>query len=126
MSETQQVVVVASKSFSCHGEPHPGRPCTAKLTQAEAWVLEASKIAEVTGRWPSVKDLADHIYCGRCSALGRKAGLRFHHYQKTVVWMEQKRIERVNRARQAFKRYFPKESPRPVSVDATSTSPNPA
>jgi len=57
MSETQ------TKPFACHGEPNPGRPCTAKLTQAEAWVTATGMIRHLIGRWPMVKDLADHTYC---------------------------------------------------------------
>ena len=100
------------KPFVCHGEPHPGRPCTAKLTQAEAWVPGVSTIRKVVGRWPSVKDLADHTHCGRCASVGRKVELspgrtlEFHRYQKTVVWLEQKRAERVMATRQAFHRYL--------------------
>ena len=115
MSETTVVTVVVAapaKPFACHGEPHPGRPCMAKLTQAEAWVTATGMIRHLIGRWPTVKDLADHTYCGRCSALGRKVELpngrklEFHRYQKTVVWLEQKRAERVMAARQAFRRYL--------------------
>ena len=72
MEQTQQV-----KPFVCHGESHPGKSCTAKLSQAEAWVPTLAIIRKVISRWPTVKDLADHIHCGRCAALGRKAGLRF-------------------------------------------------
>lgn len=95
-----------TKPFVCHGEPHPGKSCTAKLTQAEAWVPTLATIRKVVGRWPSVKDLADHTHCGRCAALGRKAGLRFYHYPQTVVEMERRRTERTTAARQAFKRYL--------------------
>jgi len=107
MNETQQVVAVATKPFVCHGEPHPGKPCQAKLSQTEAWVPTLAAIRKVAGRWPSLaKDLADHIHCGRCAALGRKAGLRFYSYQKTVVEVERRRVERTQAARQAFKRYL--------------------
>ena len=113
MSETQQVVSAKpfdkaqGKPFVCHGEPHPGKPCQAKLTQVEAWVPTIAAIRKVTGRWPSMaKDLADHIHCGRCAALGRKAGLRFYHYPQTVVEMERRRVERTQAARQAFHRYL--------------------
>ena len=101
-----QVVTAVVKPFTCHGEPHPGKPCTAKLTQAEAWVPTLLAIRKVVGRSPSVKDLADHTHCGRCAAVGRKAGLRFYHYPQTVVEMERRRAERVMEARQAFKRYL--------------------
>ena len=114
MNEMTVIVAVAEpiKPFVCHGEPHPGKPCQVKLTQAEAWVPTTGMIRHLIDRWPSVKDLADHTYCGRCSALGRKVELpngrklEFHRYQKTVVWLEQKRAERVMAARQAFKRYL--------------------
>ena len=95
------------KPFACHGEPHPGKPCAAKLAQAEAWVPTLLAIQKVTGRWPSMaKDLADHICCGRCAAMGRKTGLRFYSYQKTVVEVERRRVERTMAARQAFRRYL--------------------
>ncbi|OGN00427.1 MAG: hypothetical protein A3B91_04245 [Candidatus Yanofskybacteria bacterium RIFCSPHIGHO2_02_FULL_41_29] len=107
MSEQNVAVAVAAvKPFVCHGEPRPGKPCTAKLAQSEAWVPALATVRKVVGRWPSVKDLADHIHCGRCAALGRKAGLRFYRYQQTVVEMENRRVERQQTARQAFKRYF--------------------
>ena len=106
MDQTQQVATVAAKPFSCHGELHSGKPCTAKLTQAEAWVPTLAVIRKVTGRWPSVKDLADHIHCGRCAALGRKAGLRFYRYPQTVAEMAKRQAERSMAARQAFKRYL--------------------
>ena len=115
MSEKQIVQIVAVKPFDqqaqgkpfvCHGEPHPGKLCTAKLTQAEAWVPTLAVIRKVTGQWPMVKNLTDHIHCGRCAALGRKAGLRFYHYPQTVVEMERRRVERTMVARQAFKRYL--------------------
>ena len=92
------------KPFGCHGEPKPGKPCQTKMAQSEAWVPALSTIRKVVGRWPSVKDLADHIHCGRCATLGRKAGLRFYRYQQTVVEMEQRRVQRQQAARQAFKR----------------------
>ncbi len=106
------------KPFVCHGvipsratrvaeqSSNDDKPCTAKLTQAEAWVPTLATIRKVVGRWPSVKDLIDHIHCGRCSALGRKAGLRFYRYPQTVVEMEKRRAERTMSARQAFKRYL--------------------
>ena len=98
---------VAVKPFVCHGEPHLGKLCTTKLTQAEAWLPTlAVIIRKVIGRWPTVKDLADHSHCGRCAALGRKAGLRFYRYPQTVVEMERRRAERIMAARQAFKRYL--------------------
>ena len=100
------VVEVSAKPFVCHGESHPGKPCMAKLTQAEAWLPAISTIRKVVSRMPSVRDLADHTHCGRCAAFGRKAGLRFYHYPQTVVRMEQHRMERANAARQAFRRYF--------------------
>ena len=103
MSETKQA---ETKPFVCHGEPHPGKPCKAKLTQAEAWVPTLATIRKVVGRWPSVKDLIGHVHCGRCSALGRKAGLRFYRYPQTVVEMERRRTERTMAARQAFHRYL--------------------
>ena len=107
MEQTQQVAVAAAKNFVCHGEPHPGKLCMANLSQAEAWVPTLAVIRRVIGRWPSMaKDLADHIHCGRCAALGRKAGLRFYHYPQTVVEMERRRVERTMAARQAFKRYL--------------------
>lgn len=97
----------AVKPFVCHGEPHPGKPCKAKLTQAEAWVPTLTAIRKAAGRAPSLaKDLAGHIHCGRCANLGRKAGLRFYHYPQTVVEMERRRVERATAARQAFRRYF--------------------
>lgn len=99
-------IVSKDRPFTCHGEPHPGKLCTAKLTQAEAWVPTLATIRKVVGRWPSVRDLADHIHCGRCAALGRKAGVRFYRYQLTVVEMERRRTERVMAARQAFQRYL--------------------
>ena len=104
---TPSVGQAMAKPFVCHGEPHPGKPCTAKLTQAEAWVPTLAAIRKVTSRWPSMaRDLADHIHCGRCAALGRKAGLRFYRYPQTVVEMERRRAERTMAARQAFKRYL--------------------
>ena len=99
-------VVTAVKPFTCHGELKSGKPCTAKLTQAEAWVPTLLAIRKVVGRSPSVKDLADHIHCGRCAAVGRKAGLRFYRYPQTVVEMAKRQTERVMEARQAFKRYL--------------------
>jgi len=109
MNEMTVVAVseAPAKPFVCHGEPHPGKPCQAKLTQAEAWVPTLAAIRRMAGRWPSMaKDLADHIHCGRCAALGRKAGLRFYRYPQTVVEMERRRAERTMAARQAFKRYL--------------------
>lgn len=96
-----------AKPFVCHGEPIPGKPCQAKLAVAEAWVPALRAIRRVAGRWPSqVKDLVSHIHCGRCAALGRRAGLRLYLYGPTVMEMEKRRTERVQSARQAFKRYF--------------------
>jgi len=106
MSDEQIVAVATVKTFACHGEPKPGKPCEAKMAQSECWVPALATVRKVVGRWPSVKDLADHIHCGRCAALGRKAGLRFYRYQQTVVEMENRRVERQQVARQAFKRYF--------------------
>ena len=118
MEQTQQVSA-AIKPFVCHGvvparatraaeqSSHDGKPCTAKLTQAEAWVPTLQAIHKMVGRWPSMaKDLAGHIHCGRCAALGRKAGLRFYRYPQTVVEMERRRVERTTAARQAFRRYL--------------------
>jgi hypothetical protein len=101
------VKVVAAKPFACHGESQLGKPCQAKLTAAEAWVPAMRIIRRATGSWPSaVRDLVDHVHCGRCVALGRRAGLRFYLYGHTVVEMEKRRAERVQAARQSFKRYF--------------------
>ena len=101
MAETSE------KPFACHGKPHSGKPCATKLAQAEAWVPTLAAIQKAAGRWPSLaKDLADHIHCGRCAALGRKVGLRFYHYPQTVVEMERRRVERASAARQAFQRYL--------------------
>lgn len=127
MSETTVVVTVveAVKPLVCHGEPHPGKPCQTKLAQAEAWVPALTFIRRALGRWPSaVKDLADHTFCGRCSAIGRQAGLRFYRLPATVVEMERRRLERQQTARQAFGRYLPKERPSAKSAvdDAMSTS----
>ena len=102
MAETQQQV----KPFVCHGEPHPGKLCTMKLTQSEAWVPTILTIRKVVGRMPSVKDLADHTHCGRCAAMGRKAGIRFYRYQQTVVEMANRQAKHIIEARQAFKRYL--------------------
>ena len=110
MSEMTVVAVAVAapaKPFACHGEPHPGKPGTAKLTQAEAWVPKLARIKKAIGRWPTLaKDLADHIYCGRCAAFARKAGVPFYRYPQTVVEMERRRVERTQAARQAFHRYL--------------------
>lgn len=101
----------SERPFVCHGTPHPGKPCTARLTQAEAWVPTLEVMAKASGRWPTLaKHLTDHIHCGRCSALGRRAGLRFYSYQKTVVEMERRRIRRIMAARQAFAKYLPQDT----------------
>jgi hypothetical protein len=110
--------VVMPKPFVCHGEVK-GLQCPTKLAQADAWLPETGTIRQVTGSWPAVSDLADHTYCGRCASLGRKAGLRFHRYQQTVVWMERKRVERLNAARQVFRRYLPKVVRNEHSAGAT-------
>ncbi len=104
----QNIQPAPAKPFVCHGEPYPGKPCTAKLTQAEAWLPTLAVIRKVIGRWPAVKDkdLVGHIHCGRCAAFGRKAGLRFYHYPQTVVEMERRRTERTMTARHAFQRYL--------------------
>ena len=99
--------VEVPKPFVCHGEPYPGKPCQAKLSQAEAWVPTLAAIRKMVGRWPSLaKDLTDHIHCGRCAALGRKAGLRFYRYQQTVLEVERRRVKRKASARQAFQHYL--------------------
>lgn len=111
------------KPFACHGE-HGGKPCNAGLSQAEAWLPTLAAIRRAIGRMPSVGDLKGHTYCARCSALGRKAGLRFYHYPATVAEMEKRRVERVQVARQAFGRYLPKDiRPRASAVAATATAP---
>ncbi len=97
---------IPEKPFVCHGETRQGVPCDAKLTQAEAWLPTLAAIRKVVSRWPSVRDLADHIHCGRCAALGRKAGLRFYRYPQTVAEMERRRAEQVMAARHAFRRYL--------------------
>ncbi len=91
--------------YGCHGERH-GKPCAAKVAQSETWVPSLAIIRKVIGRWPTVKDLADHTYCGSCAALGRKADLRFYRYPGTVAEMERRRAERVLAARQTFQRYL--------------------
>ena len=112
MEQTQQIATMATKPFVCHGEPHPGKPCTAKLTQTEAWVIDMATIRQSIGHMPTVGDLKGHTFCGRCAALGRKVELsngrrfRFYHYPATVAEMEKRRVARVMAARQAFKRYL--------------------
>ena len=118
-------MIAAVKPFRCHGQRNTGQACTASLTQAEAWLPTLAAIRHATGRMPSaVSDLKDHTHCGRCAALGRKAGLRFYHYPATVQEMEKRRVERVQTARQAFGRYLPKDTKPNVSsaVGATPTA----
>ena len=111
--------------YKCHGERRPGQACKAKLTLAEAWVPVLAAVRQALGRMPSqVADLTDHTFCGRCSALGRKAGLRFYRLPATVVVMERRRVERQQAVRQAFGRYLPKERPSPKSAaGATPAAP---
>jgi len=107
--------------YFCHGERRNGRVCQVKLTSAEAWVPALAAVRQVLGRMPSqVRDLADHTFCGRCSALGRKTGLRFYRLPATVAVMERRRVERQQAARKAFGRYLSKEWSSPKST-ATAT-----
>lgn len=128
MEKKNPAAVAAVRPFVCHGEPRSGKPCQVKLTQAEAWVPALAFVRRALGRWPlAVKDLADHTYCGHCQAIGRrvgrKEGLRFFRLTETVVWMERRRVERQQAARQAFGRYFPKERSKATSaVGATPTA----
>ena len=105
MNETQQVSATA-KPFVCHGESHPGPTMHSEADAGRSLGADTGTIRKVIGRWPTLRDLADHIHCGRCAALGRKASLRFYRYPQTVVEMERRRAERTMAARQAFKRYL--------------------
>ncbi len=116
---SDNIVVPVSKPYVCHGQN-----CKSGLTLAEAWVPAAAAIRRALGRMPSqVRDLADHIHCGRCAHLGRKAGVQFHRLPQTVAWMEQRRVERMQNARRAFQRYLPQEPLKSVGAKpATPTA----
>jgi hypothetical protein len=96
---------IETKAYVCNAEG-----CRITLTQAEAWVPAATAIRRALGRFPrQVKDLVDHVHCGRCAHRGRKAGLKFHRLVATVAWMDQGRVERLRQSRRVFEGYLPKD-----------------